>query len=306
VVVQRYRPRQNAEYRLRVMRALWTPAAEAGIPIPRIREFDLDADPPWVIFDALPGVPVPEAGEAGLEGSRFPEIARSMGELLLIFRRLPTAGLELDDLWADPGRLAATAACWAQETSQLAATEQSALADLLDRLPTLFAKWPVVLVHGDFVPVNVLTDGTSLTGLLDFESVRLADPLFDVAWWAWAVSFASPSVLGAAWLAFLQGAGIDPTDPQLPARVHALQVLRMLELVTDERSEDRVDLGHPEQPHEPSSPVAVSCPRDIDGERLREDCLNDEEQHRAIEAFLAEGKSRRREPVVTRVHEHHA
>jgi aminoglycoside phosphotransferase (APT) family kinase protein len=236
VVVQRYRRCQDAEHRLRVMRALLTPAAEAGIAIPRIREFDLNADPAWVIFDALPGVPVPEAGDAGLEGPRFPEIARSMGELLVIFRQLPTAGLELDDLWADPGRLAATAARWTQKTSQLDATEQSALADLLDRLPTLFARRPVVLAHGDFVPVNVLTDGTTLTGLLDFESVRLADPLFDVAWWAWAVSFASPSVLGAGWVAFLQGAGIDPTDPQLPARVHALQVLRMLELVSDETS----------------------------------------------------------------------
>jgi aminoglycoside phosphotransferase (APT) family kinase protein len=236
VVVQRYRRRQDAEYRLRVMRALWTPAAEAGIAIPRVREFDLAADPAWVIFDALPGVPVPEAGDAGLDGPQFPEVARSMGELLVIFRRLPTAGFELDDLWADPGRLAATAARWARETSQLAATERSALADLLDRLPTLFARRPVVLAHGDFAPVNVLTDGTTLTGLLDFESVRLADPLFDVAWWAWAVSFGSPSVLGTAWLAFLQGAGIDPSDPQLPARVHALQVLRMLELVTDEAS----------------------------------------------------------------------
>jgi hypothetical protein len=53
-VVQRYRRRQDAEHRLRVMRALWTPAAEAGIAIPRIREFDLDTDPAWVIFDALP------------------------------------------------------------------------------------------------------------------------------------------------------------------------------------------------------------------------------------------------------------
>jgi aminoglycoside phosphotransferase (APT) family kinase protein len=236
VVVQRYRRRQDAEHRLRVMRALLTPAAEAGVAIPHIREFDLDADPPWVIFDALPGVPVPEAGEAGLEDPRFPEIARSMGELLAIFRRLPTAGLELDELWADPGRLAASAARWAQGTSQLAATERSTLTDLLDTLPTLFARRPVVLAHGDFAPVNVLTDGTSLTGLLDFESVRLADPLFDVAWWAWAVSFASGSVLGAAWPAFLQGAGIDPSDPQLSARVHALQVLRMLELVADERS----------------------------------------------------------------------
>lgn len=67
VVVQRYRRRQDAEHRLRVMRALWSPAAEAGIAIPRIREFDLEADPAWVIFDALPGVPVPEAGDAGLE-----------------------------------------------------------------------------------------------------------------------------------------------------------------------------------------------------------------------------------------------
>jgi aminoglycoside phosphotransferase len=55
VVVQRYRRRQDAEHRLRVKRALWSPAAEAGIAIPRIREFDLDADPAWVNFDALPG-----------------------------------------------------------------------------------------------------------------------------------------------------------------------------------------------------------------------------------------------------------
>jgi len=33
-----------------------------------------------------------------------------------------------------------------------------------------------MLAHGDFAPVNMLTDGASLTGLLDFEAVRLADP----------------------------------------------------------------------------------------------------------------------------------
>jgi hypothetical protein len=70
--------------------------------------------------------------------------------------------------------------------------------------------------------------------LLDFESVRLADPLFDVAWWAWAVSFSPTSVLEAGWPAFLEGAGIDVTDPELPGRVHSLQVLRMLELLVGE------------------------------------------------------------------------
>ena len=80
-------------------------AAAAGVAIPRIREFDLDANPAWVIFDALPGVPVPEAGDAALEGPRFPAMARSMGELLATFRALPTEGLEIDDLWAEPERL---------------------------------------------------------------------------------------------------------------------------------------------------------------------------------------------------------
>ena len=81
--------------------------------------------------------------------------------------------------------------------------------------------------------MNILIDGESVTGLLDFESVRLADPPFDVAWWAWAVGFDQPYVLDAAWTAFHEGAEVDETDPALAARVHSLQVLRMLELLTD-------------------------------------------------------------------------
>src|SRR5262245_57209551 len=58
VVVQRYRRRADAEYRTRAMQGLHDPAATQGIAIPRVREADLDADPPWVAFDALPGEPV--------------------------------------------------------------------------------------------------------------------------------------------------------------------------------------------------------------------------------------------------------
>jgi aminoglycoside phosphotransferase (APT) family kinase protein len=222
VAVQRCRRREDAAYRLRVMRGLSGPAAEAGIPLPRVREFSLD-DPPWVIYDVLPGVPVPEAGELGPGGTRFTHMARLMGELLATFRRLPAAGLGLDDLWADPQRLAAAATRWAGQLSLPAAGR------VLGTVPALFAGRPVVLVHGDFAPVNVLTDGTAVTGLLDFEATRLADPLFDPAWWAWSVSFSGPGVLDAAWPAFLAGAGIDPAEPRLPERVHVLQVLRMME-----------------------------------------------------------------------------
>ena len=51
-----------------------------------------------------------------------------------------------------------------------------------------------------------------------------------MAWWAWAVAF-HPSALAAGMEAFLDGAGIDRADPLLPDRIHALQVLRMLELL---------------------------------------------------------------------------
>jgi hypothetical protein len=110
-------------------------------------------------------------------------------ELLASFRRLPTAGLQLDDRWADPGRLAAQAGRWVQQLLGLAA------------------------------------ERTALAGLL-----------FDVAWWAWAVSFAPPAVLESAWPPFLEGAGIDATDPELAVRVRSLQVVRMLELLADESS----------------------------------------------------------------------
>ena len=97
VVLQRYRRREDAEYRLRVMRGLRTSAARAGIPLPRVRDFSLDADPAWVVYDVLPGVPVPEAGQAGPGGPRFPHMARIMGELLATFRCLPAAGLRIAD-----------------------------------------------------------------------------------------------------------------------------------------------------------------------------------------------------------------
>ena len=146
VVLQRYRRREDAEYRLRVMRGLRTSAARAGIPLPRVRDFSLDADPAWVVYDVLPGVPVPEAGQAGPGGPRFPQMARIMGELLAAFRRLPAAGLEPGRLWADPGRLAASAAGWAR---QLSITNAG---PCLDAVPSLFAGRPVVLAHCDFAP----------------------------------------------------------------------------------------------------------------------------------------------------------
>ena len=222
VVRQEYRRRESAERRLRIMRALRGPAAEAGIVLPRVLRADLVADPPWAELELLPGVPVTEKGDEAVAA-----LATPMGELLAAFRQLPTGDLELDDLWADPARLADRARDWGEAIAD--PHERTALANLLDGFADLFAGRSAVLAHGDFAPMNVLTDGTAITGLIDLEDVRLADPLFDAAWWAWSVSFSHAPA--EALPAFLDGAGLEADEE----RIRALQILRMLELLNAAR-----------------------------------------------------------------------
>lgn len=41
-----------------------------------------------------------------------------------------------------------------------------------------------VIVHNDFVDWNLLTDGKTITGILDFDECAIADPVFDIASWS--------------------------------------------------------------------------------------------------------------------------
>ncbi|KZM71355.1 phosphotransferase family protein [Nocardia terpenica] len=234
VVTQRYRRRAEAERRARVLRALREPAAAKGIAVPGIRAVDLDADPPWIAFEALPGVPATADAASGPGGPGFPLFARDMGALLADFAELSCPDLELDDVWARPRYLAARADAWAEcLVAALTPAQNAALEALLAELPALFDGRPAVLAHGDFAPENVLVAGGVITGLLDFDSARLADPLFDAAWWAWSVSLTGADVLASAWPEFLAGLGVDPAEPALAQRIRALQITRMLEMLAD-------------------------------------------------------------------------
>jgi aminoglycoside phosphotransferase (APT) family kinase protein len=222
VVVQHYRRASDAARRIQLLAALAGPAEDAGVLIPSVRASDLAARPPWIAFDALPGRPVSAVAD-GVE--RF---AEPMGAMLAAFRALPRRGLELDDVWARPAALVAQAARWAKS-----AVPDLPVDALLRAVPVLFDGRPAVLAHGEFTPANVLTDGTALTGLLDVTEPRLADPLFDVAWWHWTVGLAPAPMLERAWPRFLRGAGVSADEPLLLPRIRALQALRMLQLLAD-------------------------------------------------------------------------
>jgi aminoglycoside phosphotransferase (APT) family kinase protein len=48
----------------------------------------------------------------------------------------------------------------------------------------LLNRAPVTLVHGDWRTTNVLSDGTSITGIVDWEGARGGDPAFDFVVWS--------------------------------------------------------------------------------------------------------------------------
>ncbi len=229
-VVQRYRRRADVERQVRILAALREPAAAKGIPLPVVRASDLVAQTPWIAFDELPGAPV----EVTPTSTQFPALAHDMGELLAAFAGIHCPDLELDDAWARPRYLAARADAWAECLAPaLTAAQIATIEDVLDDLPELFEGRPAVLAHGNFVPGNILVEGTKITGLLDPDALRLADPLYDAAWWAWTVSSADPELLAESWPAFLLGAGMDFDDPTQAERVRYLQLIRMLELLAD-------------------------------------------------------------------------
>ena len=69
-----------------------------------------------------------------------------------------------------------------------------------------------------------------MVGLLDLEFARVADPLFDAAWWGWIVRYHHPTRWVAAFPHLLAAAGI-PDDELTHTRIALLQRLRCLEVV---------------------------------------------------------------------------
>jgi aminoglycoside phosphotransferase (APT) family kinase protein len=254
LVVQRITRRSVARQRLLLAAAVPPLLAAVGIRAPRLLGGDSEGEPPFAIREYLPGEPANLL--LGAEESAV-ALARVMGALLPLLARAPHAGAPLPDLWADPARLAAESLRRLEACRPLIdAATSAALAGAVEQLPALFAGRAPVFAHGDYCPVNALAlapgrpleepreataaaprsseSSPPLIGLLDFDEARLADPLFDAAWWSWVVRFHHPDRWGGAWPAFLEAAGVaddGPTD----GRVRALQLMRLLEALDEAR-----------------------------------------------------------------------
>ena len=243
LAVQRLADRGAARRRLRLAPPLAVRLAAAGVPTAPLLGGDAGATPSYVVHAAVDGA----NGAEWLTSERGAvRLARLMGALAAPIAAVDARGLRLPATWADPGRLArASRARLARSSPRLGAASVRALQAAIEKLEPLFAGRRPVFAHGDFAPVNVLIArrasgrGWAVAALLDLEWARLADPLFDVAWWGWVVRFHHPERWPTAWPAFLAAAGAAGEVAHGPAafaaRIRTLQLLRLLELADRSR-----------------------------------------------------------------------
>jgi aminoglycoside phosphotransferase (APT) family kinase protein len=227
VVVQRPASGIAAGVRLRVARLLDDRLRGAGVPVPQLLAGDRRADaPPHLVTERIDGDPGNVLLDDPIDAIA---LATEMGRLARVVASVDVADVRLPGTWADPAALASSAERWlARVDGELGVAGDAAGAQLA-RIPDAFAGRPAVLAHGDWVPVNVLVRGRGVVGVVDWEQARLADPLFDLAWWSWIIRVHHPDRYGAAMPALFETAGVTLDEPTLE-RCRLLVVARLLEV----------------------------------------------------------------------------
>ncbi|HEY6058935.1 MAG TPA: phosphotransferase [Candidatus Limnocylindrales bacterium] len=234
LAVQRLSAAALARPRVRLERELSARLADAGIPAPRLLAAAPEARPPYLVTSAIDGTPGPELMGDGIDAIA---LGTEMGRLVRRLWAVDVSDVPLPSVWAMPARLAALGDRWLNRVGDgLDAAAATEVGRLVGRVPAAFAGRPAVLAHGDWAPANVLVVDRAVVAVLDWEFARLADPLFDPAWWGWVVWHHHPDTWGPAWSAFLETAGIE-LDPETVERVRILVALRLLEVAASPRLE---------------------------------------------------------------------
>jgi aminoglycoside phosphotransferase (APT) family kinase protein len=158
-------------------------------------------------------------------------VGHALGDAWRRLREVDIDGLALDDTWARPAVLAGAARGWlASEAGRLGAQAASNADGHIETLASGGRAQRASFVHGDLVPANLLLRAEG-SALLDLESARIGDPLFDAAWFRWIVGYHHPELVEQAWSAFVSAAAPPVDEPFDEALLDAYPVLRILEIL---------------------------------------------------------------------------
>jgi aminoglycoside phosphotransferase (APT) family kinase protein len=210
-----------------------------GVPAPPVVDLGSAAAAEILVTEFVEGIPGAELFDE--EGG--PTIVGSvMGSTWQKLAGVDHSGLSLPAPWGSPAGAASWMARLARIEPWLTRSEQRQLSVCIRAASDLLAGRQPGFVHGDLAPVNIVVRGQSLAALLDFESVRLADPLVDPAWFDWIVGFHHPAQEFAAWSAFVASSGLNDRDPTTRDLLRMLPLFRLVEILEDDHlTDERTD-----------------------------------------------------------------
>ena len=213
--------RMDVARRARIARLL--PALAPWLPIPEVVAVDPSGPNPALVTRFVEGRAGNELFATNAEAGRLGAL---LGGLILDLRLVPLHGLHLPGPWTQPERLQSAARRWAGAIRrQLTADEARTVGRLIEAAPAVLFDRPVVFVHGDPSPVNVLVRGRRIVAVLDLERARVGPALFDAAWVRWVVRHHHPNRWPAFDRQFRAAAGIDSS----PGTEHTLELLGALQ-----------------------------------------------------------------------------
>ncbi|KQV20878.1 MULTISPECIES: phosphotransferase family protein [unclassified Kitasatospora] len=178
LVVKVPRPGRIARYAT----AAWasTQLHTMGVPVPRVLWYDHGS----CVETWCPGGPLdraPDGGDAVAAAERVGATLRRIHQITVSgFGRLDASGCGQHSSirsWLGAASTAAIPATLPSDTADLLARSYRTLRWGARLLPAT----PPRLLHGDWAARHVLTDGQSITGVIDLESARGGDPLADLA-----------------------------------------------------------------------------------------------------------------------------
>ncbi len=196
------------------------------LPLPRVIATDAGASVAWLVTSFIDG----ESGRSMLSSHATASVlGEQVGRLAAALARVPTAGILLPSPWGSRTVLATSARVWHDGlTGRLDPLVSQRLGRLIEEAPAMLGDASPVFAHGDLVPVNLILRGGGIVGLLDLEHARLADRLFDLAWFRWTLRWHHPDAWVAASRSALLASGVAD-EAMTHRRLDLLAALQCLE-----------------------------------------------------------------------------
>jgi aminoglycoside phosphotransferase (APT) family kinase protein len=196
------------------------------LPLPRVIATDAAVSPAWLVTSFIDG----ESGRSMLwSHATASALGEQVGRLAATLARVPTAGIPLPGLWGSRTVFATSARVWHDGlTARLEPLVSQRLGRLIEEAPAMLGDASPVFAHGDLVPVNLIVRAGGIVGLLDLEQARLADRLFDLAWFRWTLRWHHPDAWVEASRSALLASGVAD-EAMTHRRLDLLAALQCLE-----------------------------------------------------------------------------